>query len=194
MKAPLDRGLFRQRPKKAAIARNVRSGMASRVIGPWEWIFLPALVTIALTVVLATPIQIFGLHLPEPVIPLVLAFVWPLVRPSYLAPLALAALGMFLDVYWMMPLGFYTLTLMVVYGVLVTVRSYVVGQDWRVVFGIYVATEIVFFAMGVILVALDTGSVVRLIGVAEQIIATTALFPLVPYMLDKYVHAEVRFG
>ena len=73
-------------------------------------------------------------------------------------------------------------------------RGYIVGQDWRVVFGIYVAAEIAFFGLGVVLVALDTGSVVRLIGVAEQLIATTLLFPLVPYMLDKYVHADVRFG
>jgi rod shape-determining protein MreD len=48
--------------------------------------------------------------------------------------------------------------------------------------------------MGVTLIALDTGSIVRLIGVAEQLIATTLLFPVVPYMLDKYVHADVRFG
>lgn len=194
MKAPLDRGLFRQRPKKATISRNLRGSIASRVIGPWEWLFMPALLAIAITIVLATPIRIFGLHLPEPVMPLVLAFVWPLVRPSYLAPLVLAALGLFLDVYWSAPLGFYTLTLMIVYGALVTVRSYVAGQDWRVVFGIYIVTEIVFFAMGVMLIALDTGSVVRLIGVAEQLIATTLLFPVVPYMLDKYVHADVRFG
>lgn len=193
MKAPLDRGLFRQRPKKA-ITRNLRGAIASRVIGPWEWIFLPALLALTLTIVLATPLQIFGLHLPEPVAPLALAFIWPLIRPSYIAPLVLAGLGLFLDVYWSAPMGFYTLTLMLVYGVLVMVRSYVVGQDWRVVFGIYVATEIVFFGTGVLLVALDTGSVVRLIGVAEQLIATTFLFPLIPYMLDKYVHADVRFG
>lgn len=194
MKAPLDRGLFRQRPKKATITRNLRGAIASRVIGPWEWLFMPALVAVAITVVLATPISVFGQKLPEPIIPLVLAFVWPLVRPSYMAPLVLAALGLFLDVYWLAPLGFYTLTLMVVYGVLVTVRSYVAGQDWRVVFAIYLAAELAFFTLGVIIIALDTGSIVRLFGVFEQLLATTLLFPLVPYMLDKYVHADVRFG
>jgi rod shape-determining protein MreD len=194
MKAPLDRGLFRQRPKKATLSRNLRGGMASRVVGPWEWLFMPALLALALTIVIATPIRIFGLQLPEPVMPLVLAFVWPLIRPSYLAPLVLAGLGLFLDAYWSQAYGFYTLTLMIVYGVLMMVRSFVAGQDWRVVFGIFLITEIVFFGMGVTLIALDTGSVVRLIGVAEQLIATTLFFPIVPYMLDKYVHADVRFG
>ena len=109
--------------------------MANRVIGPWEWIFLPALLAIVLTIVVATPIKIFGLELPEPVAPLILAYVWPLIRPSYIAPVVLTGLGLFLDAYWSAPIGFYTLPLMLVYGTLIIVRTYVAGQDWRVVFG-----------------------------------------------------------
>ena len=42
-----------------------------------------ALLVLAATVVLGTPLQLFGLHLPEPVIPMILAFAWPLIRPVF---------------------------------------------------------------------------------------------------------------
>ncbi len=199
MKTPLERGFFsrgrtQRSGQRSGLNRGLRNGMASRVIGPWDWIIAPALICVIVTIVLGTPFQPFGFQLPEPVSPLILAFVWPLIRPSYIAPVVLGALGIFLDCYWSAPLGFYTLTLMLVYGVLVTIRTYVVGQEWIVVFGIFVATELVFFTIGVILMALDTGFVVRLWGIFEQIFATTLLFPVVLYLLEKYVHADVRFS
>jgi len=195
MKPPHNRGFFtRSRTQKSGLNRGLRNGMASRIIGPWDWIIAPALICVAATIVLGTPVQPFGLQLPEPVIPLILAFVWPLIRPSYIAPVVLGALGIFLDFYWSAPMGFYTLGLMLVYGVLITIRTYVIGQEWIVLFGIFVVTELVFFTLGVILMALDTGSFVRLFGIFEQIFATTMLFPVVLYLLEKYVHADVRFS
>jgi rod shape-determining protein MreD len=175
-------------------SRGQRSGMASRIIGPWDWILAPALVSMGLTIVLATAFQPFGKYLPEPVAPLVLAFAWPIIRPSYIAPFVLAGLGLFLDFFWGAAIGFWTLNLMLVYGAMVLLRTYVIGQERMVLFGIYVAVELVFFAVGVILAAMDTGRMVRLVGVGEQILATTALFPAVLYLLEKYLHTDVRFS
>ncbi len=183
----LARGLLAKSQSRA------RAAMASRIIGPWDWIIAPALISIAVTIVLATAFQPFGLSLPEPVSPLVLAFAWPLIRPSYVAPFVLAGLGLFLDYFWGAPLGFWTLNLMLVYGALVMVRAYVVGQEPVVVFGAYVAAELVFFTVAIILAAMDTGQVVRLWGVFEQMLATTALFPAVHYLMEKYLHTDVRF-
>jgi rod shape-determining protein MreD len=167
--------------------------MASRIIGPWDWILAPALISIGLTIVLATAFQPFGLYLPEPVSPLVLAFAWPLIRPSYVAPFVLAGLGLFLDYFWGAPIGFWTLNLMLVYGVLVLIRTYIIGQEPIVVFGSFVAAEVVFFTIATILASMDTGEVVRLWGVFEQLLATTALFPAVLYLTEKYLHTDVRF-
>jgi rod shape-determining protein MreD len=183
----LARGLLKSQ------SRAQRAAMASRIIGPWDWIIAPALISVALTIVLATAFQPFGLYLPEPVSPLVLAFAWPLIRPSYVAPFVLAGLGLFLDYFWGGPLGFWTLDLMLVYGVLVLVRAYVVGQETVMVFGAYVVAELVFFTVAVIFAAMDTGEVVRLWGVFEQMLATTALFPVVMYLMEKYLHTDVRF-
>jgi len=185
-------------PKKrgfggTVINRGVRSSMAAKVITPWDWILAPALLSIALTIVLATAFQPFRLYLPEPVSPFILAFTWPLIRPSYIAPFILGALGFFLDFFWGAPLGFWTLSLVLVYGVLALSRTYLIGQEWTVLFGLFLLTEFVFFAAGVLLTLIDTGSVVRLWGVVEQIFATTLLCPFVLILLEKFVHSDVRF-
>jgi rod shape-determining protein MreD len=132
-KAPAGRRVSPRGP----VNSGLRGGAASRLITPWDWIFAPALMSFALTVVLATPFKLFGLYLPEPVSPLILAFVWPLIRPSFIAPPTLALLGLFLDAFWGAPMGFWTLNLMLVYGVLLMARSYIIGQDTVVVFGIF---------------------------------------------------------
>lgn len=178
----------------SAVNRGLRGGMASKIIGPWDWIIAPALLSIVLTIVLATAFQPFGFYLPEPVSPLILAFAWPLIRPSYFAPFALAALGLFLDFFWGAPVGFWTLSLMLVYAVIVLVRTWIIGQEWIVVFGCFLLTELIFFTFASILMTLDAGAVPRLWGVFEQAFATALLFPYILYLLEKYVHSDVRFS
>ncbi|ESQ75600.1 membrane protein [Asticcacaulis sp. AC402] len=185
----MKRGLFERSP----LNRGMRGGMASRIIGPWDWILAPALISLAATIVLATAFQPLGLYLPEPVTPLLLAFAWPLIRPSYIAPFVLGGLGIFLDFFWGAPLGFWTLNLMLVYAVLVFARTYIIGQDWLVVFGVFLLTELVFFGLCTVVMSIDTGSVPRLFGVFEQAFATTLFFPAVWYLMEKYLHADVRF-
>lgn len=187
---------FQRRPKSqtSSFNRSSRQQMASRVIGPWDWLIAPALISIVITIVLATQLQPFGFYLPEPVTPLVLAFAWPLIRPSYIAPFILGLLGVFLDLFWGAPLGFWTLSLLLVYGVLVPARTYIVGQEWIVLFGIWLLTELAFFTVGVLFMTLASGTIPRLWGVFEQMIATTACFPAIYYLLEKYLHADARFS
>jgi len=178
---------------RGAVNAGLRGGVASRVITSWDWIFAPALLSIALTVVLATPLRLWGLVLPEPVSPFILAFVWPLIRPSFIAPVALGVLGLFLDLFWGTPLGLWTLGLILVYGVLLMVRSYIVGQDYVLVFGIFMLAEFLFFLFCTLGMTVYAGAVPRLWGVVEQMFATTCLFPFVLMLLDRYVQADVKF-
>ena len=189
MKPLMKRGLFERSPLNS----GMRGGMASRIITPWDWILFPALVSLCVTIVLSTPLQPFGLYLPEPVTPFLLAFAWPLIRPSYIAPFVLGGLGLFLDMFTGAPLGFWTLGLMLVYGVLVAVRTYVIGQEWIVVFAVFVLTEVAFFTFCTLVISIDSGGVPRLWGVFEQALATGLGFPAVLYLMEKYLHTDVRF-
>lgn len=178
---------------KRNLLKPVRKGMAKHMIGPWDWIIAPALLSILAIFVMAAPIKIWGLVLPEPIFPLVLAFSWPLIRPSYVAPFVLALLGLFCDMFWGAPFGLYTFLLLCVYGFFLSVRSYIIGQETLVVAGIFSLTCLAFCLLGTIFVSIGAGEIPRLFGVFEQVIATSMCFPIVNYMLETYLHADVRF-
>jgi rod shape-determining protein MreD len=171
----------------------MRRPVAVRVVGPVQWIVIPALAALAATIVLATPVELFGLHLPEPVIPMVLAFAWPLIRPSVIAPLVLTALGLFLDIFTYGPLGLWALALLGIYAFVLASRSFLIGQDTAVLFVWYAACCIVAFLLGYLMVSLiarNPPSVLALIG---QIVPTLLLFPFANHMVERFEDGDVRF-
>ena len=171
----------------------MRRPVAVRVIGPVQWIFMPAAITLAATIILATPVELFGLSLPEPVIPMVLAFAWPLIRPTVTAPLTLTLLGLILDVLTYGPLGLWALALLAIYAVVLISRSFLIGQDTAVLFVWYAACCTVAFLMAyavVGLIARNPPSVLALIG---QIVPTLLLFPLANGMIERFDDGDVRF-
>lgn len=167
--------------------------MAVRVVGPMQWLVWPALAAVAGTVILATPIELFGLRLPEPVLPLALAFVWPLIRPSVLAPLLLLLLGLFLDIFWYAPMGLWPLSLLAVYGVVLASRSLLAGQEKWTLFAWYGACTIVAFILAYMIVSLMAGNAPSLLALFWQIVPTLALFPVVGWMLERFDDGDVRF-
>ncbi|MFJ6023747.1 hypothetical protein ACIQC9_04005 [Brevundimonas sp. NPDC092305] len=167
--------------------------MAVRVVGPEQWILIPALIVIAATIVLAIPMRVFGLSLPEPVLPMLLAFAWPLVRPSVLAPLVLAALGLFLDLFWGGPLGLWPLVLLVVYGVILAARNILAGQESIFLFLWYAGGCLLAFLIAWLAVSSISGSMPSLWAVLLQVLPTLALFPIALFMLDRFDDGDVRF-
>ena len=171
----------------------MRRPVAVRVVGPMQWIVYPALIAIAATIVLQTPVELFGLHLPEPVIPMVLAFAWPLIRPSVLAPAVLVALGLALDILTWGPLGLWGLTFLAIYSVVLASRSFLAGQDTAVLFVWYAACCALAFLMAylvVTLIARNPPSILALIG---QIVPTLLLFPFADRMIERFEDGDVRF-
>lgn len=171
----------------------MRRPVAVRVIGPVQWIVIPALVTVAVTILLATPVELFGLNLPEPVVPMVLAFSWPLIRPSITAPLVLTLLGLILDVLTYGPLGLWALALLAIYAVVLASRSFLIGQDTAVLFAWYAACCGLAFLMAwlvVTVIARNPPSILALIG---QVVPTLLLFPFADRMIERFEDGDVRF-
>lgn len=166
---------------------------AVRVVGPLPWLVYPALVAVAVSVVLATPVKLFGLSLPEPVTPLVLAFAWPLIRPSVIAPVLLLLLGLFLDLLWGAPLGLWPTCLLAVFAVVMGVRSLVAGQDTRVLFASYATVTVMAFVLAYLVMTLNTRHPPSLFGLVLQIVPTILLFPLATFMIDRFDDGDLRF-
>ncbi len=171
----------------------MRRPVAVRVVGPMQWIVYPALITVAVTVLLATPVRLFGFGLPEPVIPMVLAFAWPLIRPSVVAPLVLTGLGLALDVFAYSPLGLWALALLAIYAVVLASRSFLIGQETAVLFICYAACcMMAFMLVYFVRMAMD-GNGASLFAVAGQVIPTLLLFPFAAQMIERFEDGDVRF-
>jgi rod shape-determining protein MreD len=171
----------------------MRRPVAVRVVGPMQWIVYPALITVAAVIVLQTPVELFGLHLPEPVIPMVLAFAWPLIRPSVLAPVVLVGLGLFLDIVTYGPLGLWGLALLAIYSVVLASRSFLAGQDTAVLFVWYAACCALAFLLAYVVMVFITRTPASLIAVFLQILPTLLLFPFAHRLIERFEDGDVRF-
>ena len=142
--------------------------MQVRVVGPLQWVIYPALVCMAATLILATPVELFGLKLPEPVLPLVLAFAWPLIRPSMTAPAVLFGLGVFLDMFWGGTMGVWPLCLLTVYAVVLGSRNLLAGQETQVLVVWYPLCTMGAFLMAYLVVSLAAGRAPSLLSASSH--------------------------
>jgi len=171
----------------------MRRPVAVRVVGPMQWIVYPALITAAVTFVLATPVKVFGLSLPEPIIPMVLAFAWPLIRPSIVAPLVLMALGLFLSLILGGPLGLWSVALLSIYAVILGARSILVGQDTAVLFVWYAGCCCMAFVLAYLIQTVLAGNAPSILSLIGQVVPTLLLFPFANSMVERFDDGDVRF-
>lgn len=171
----------------------MRQAISVRVVGPLEWIVYPALATIVLTILFATPVRVFGVSLPEPVFPLVLAFAWPMIRPSILAPMVLFLLGLFLDLFWGGAVGLWPLCLMAVYGTMLAVKTFMAGLTGILNFLLYVGSILLAFFIAYMVMALRVGNAPSIMSLIGQILPTILLFPVADWLMEMFDDNDVRF-
>jgi rod shape-determining protein MreD len=166
---------------------------AARPLDPWRWIGVPALLCAGFTILFASPIRIFGLHLPEPVFPLVCAFGWAVIRPSIIAPFTLLLLGCFLDIFWGGALGLWGVSLLVAYAGTLFMRNMMTGQSRPMMWAWYAGVCAAALATGYLITMLDVKSAPNLIALFWQFLATSLLYPFAHRLIDRFDDADVRF-
>ncbi|HZZ89414.1 MAG TPA: hypothetical protein VFE13_13880 [Caulobacteraceae bacterium] len=166
---------------------------SGRSMSPIGWMGVPLVLCTVATILLATPIRIFHLALPEPVFPLTVAFAWALIRPSVLPPFVLLVMGLFLDVFWGGPQGFWPLCFLATYAAVLAVRRLILGQDFIVMWASYAAATALAFGVGYLLLSMVAGQPPNLIALAWQYLATLVLFPFAHRLIGRYEDADVRF-
>jgi len=160
---------------------------------PWRWLGVPMLQCLGVTVLLAIPMRLFGLRLPEPVLPLILAFAWAVIRPSIIAPFAVFLAGLFLDLLWGGPLGLWPLALLTAYGIVLVTRSMMAGQGPVMMWAWYAAVSTTAMAAAFLFSMVQSHQTPNLIGVGWQLLATIVLYPFAHRLIDRFEDADVRF-
>lgn len=166
---------------------------AAASLAPWRWIGLPMLQCLILTVALAIPLQVFGLRLPEPIWAMWPVFAWAMIRPSILAPFAVLITGLFLDIFWGSPMGFWALSLLVAYGVVLGTRSMMIGQGAAMMWAWFAAVTAIAVASASLLALVTIQSTPALPAMVWQFLATIVLYPLAHRLIERFEDADVRF-
>lgn len=157
------------------------------------WIFIPALLSVLGTVLLATPVELFGLSLPEPLLPMILAFAWPLIRPSMLAPAVLFLLGVIVDVLLGRQLGLSAVMLLGVYGAILAARSFLIGQETPILFFWYAICTTAALVVGYVITSLSAHNPPSILAFLGLLIPTLLLFPLADRMIERFDDGDMRF-
>jgi rod shape-determining protein MreD len=164
-----------------------------RVVGPLDWVGYPALACVALSVAFATVVRFIGFPPPEPIFPMMLAFAWPLIRPSMVGPVTLLVLGLFEDLLFNTPMGLWALVLLGVYAGILATRHLIVGQDSRVLFGWWAGAVGAAYFAAYLVVWMSDGGAPSLIDSTLQLLVTLALFPFANNLVQRYDDGDVRF-
>jgi rod shape-determining protein MreD len=160
---------------------------------PWRWLGVPMFQAIIVTILFGIPLRAFGLQLPEPVFPMVLAFAWAVIRPSMLAPLGVLLSGLFLDIFWGGPMGLWAVCLLIAYGVALAGRTMMAGQNQLILWGWYGLSTATAMASGYLFVMLESKSTPGAVPMAWQFVATIVLYPFAQRLIDLFEDADVRF-
>ncbi len=171
----------------------MRRPVAVRVVGPVGWIVIPAVLALVGTILLATPVELFGLQLPEPLLPMVLAFAWPLIRPSMLAPAVLFLLGAMIDILLGHQLGLSSLMLLAVYGAILGARSFLIGQETPVLFLWYAVSTTAALSAGYIIATLGSANAPSVLAFLMFVLPTLLLFPLADRLIERFDDGDTRF-
>ncbi len=169
------------------------SRTAGRGLQPLEWLVMPLVAAILATVLLAAPLRVLGLALPEPVFPLAPAFAWAVIRPSILAPVLLLAAGLFLDLFWSGPLGLWPTALLLGYGMAFAARTLMLGQSPGVVVAWWVTVVLAAFTTAYLAAMIDSHVAPNLVAAGLQFGFTVALYPLARLLIDRFEDADTRF-
>ncbi|MBA4012167.1 MAG: hypothetical protein C0481_09910 [Phenylobacterium sp.] len=165
----------------------------ARPLAPWRWIGVPLVQCLILTVLFSLPYRPFGLSLPEPIFPMVPAFAWAVIRPSMLAPVAVLAMGLFLDIVWGAPMGLWALSLLLVYGAALVGRSMMAGQSVPVMWAWYAAATGLALGAAFLFTMVGAHATADPIAIAWQFLVTVILFPFAHLLIDRFEDADVRF-
>jgi rod shape-determining protein MreD len=120
-------------------------------------------------------------------------FAWAIIRPAMLAPVAVLTLGLYLDLLWGSPLGFWPVCLLLPYGGVLAGRSMLAGQSQVMMWLWYAATTALTLGSGYLFTMLDTQTTPDPVSVAWQFLATVILYPFANRLIERFEDADVRF-
>jgi rod shape-determining protein MreD len=165
----------------------------ARSLEPWRWLGVPMLQVLAATMVFAVPLRFWGIGLPEPLFAMPIVFAWAVIRPSVLAPFCVVLLGLFMDLLWGAPTAFWSVCLLLGYGMVIGGRAMLQGQSRGVMWASYGVMTGLSMGSAYLITMLDVKTMPNPLPVFWQYLATVVLYPFADRLIERFEDADVRF-
>lgn len=139
----------------------------------------PFLFALFLTLLSVVPIQIDGYSRVAPPLALLAIFFWGVYRPELLPPLAVAILGLMLDVLTGAPLGQYMLIFLLVQASLISQRQLFLAHNFFILWWGFAITAALAGLVSWIIGSISLKTMMPLEDIAVQAAIGIALFPVI---------------
>jgi len=141
----------------------------------------PFLLTIVLVIIAQAPLKMSGIAPVTLSVGLISVYYWALHRPSMLPVTAVFCTGLLQDILTLTPMGLGALSLVVVYGVMVSQRRLFYGKSFVFVWWGFAMTAVAVGTMRWLLVSLIEGNTVLFLPSIIECVLTVTLYPVFGY-------------
>jgi len=144
---------------------------------------VPIVLTCLLVLAAILPLPLPHYSIMAPALPLMVIYYWSIYQPDLISHILVFSIGLLVDTFSGTPIGVYALMFLVVQGVVVANRHFLLGKSfWVLWLGFLLVAPSALILAWLIISAL-AGSLVAPLAMLFQLLATVAVFPWVAWLL-----------
>ena len=141
--------------------------------------------------------NVLPLHIPDlsrvmPLLPLMSIYHWAVHRPNLMPAYAVFAIGLLQDTLTGAPLGVNVLSYLVVYGVVVSQRRFLVGKSFAIIWLGFAVVAASAAMVGWLLVSSFHATIVESSALFLQYLLSLGIFPLLAWTFMRWQQAFLR--
>jgi rod shape-determining protein MreD len=154
--------------------------------------FLPFFVTLLLIMVAVVPLRVPILSPVIPALPLIAVYYWSVYKPNLMPAWAIFLIGLFHDLLAAGPPGVGILSLLLVYGLVASLRRFLVGAGFLAVWLVFVPVAAAALLSTWLLTSLVETRLFDLEPTLFRFFATIAGYPCLAWVLSQLQRTLVR--
>jgi rod shape-determining protein MreD len=154
--------------------------------------FLPFFVTLLLIMVAVVPLRVPILSPVSPALPLIAVYYWSVYKPNLMPAWAIFLIGLFHDLLAAGPPGVGILSLLLVYGLVASLRRFLVGAGFLAVWLVFVPVAAAALLSTWLLTSLVETRLFDLDPTLFRFFATIAGYPCLAWVLSQLQRTLVR--
>ena len=153
----------------------------------------PLMLTLVLVIINVVPLHIPGFSRVAPLLPLIAVYHWAIFRPRLLPAYAVFLIGLLHDTLNGFPIGVSALVFLVVYGVVLSQKSFFIGKSFFILWLGFSLIAAGASVLSWLAVSLLNVTMVEPETVFFQYLMTLGFFPVIAWLFLRWQRAFLRF-